>query len=70
MGAQLELFSLPTNAGDMPFTLIDLDVLAALDAELEGIEQQVLFELPPPNRPLEAEPDPWGTLERGGSIRF
>lgn len=70
VGAQLELFSLPTNAGDMPFTLIDLDVLAALDAELEGIEQQVLFELPPPNRPFEAEPDPWGTLERGGSIRF
>jgi hypothetical protein len=70
MGAQLELFALPTGPGDIEFTLIDLDVLAALDAELEDIDQPVLFELPPANGPIEFEPDPWARLGNGGTIRF
>lgn len=71
VGAQLALFDLPTASGWEPFTLVDLDVLAALDAELDGIEQQVLFELPRPTGPIDAAPDPWTALLRdGGTIRF
>ena len=71
LGSQMALFSMPTAPDPGRFTLIDLDVLARLDEELDGIEQQVLFEAPAPTGPIEAEADPWADVFKSpGSIRF
>ncbi len=71
LGSQMALFSLPTSPDPGRFTLIDLDVLARLDEELDGIEQQVLFEAPTPPGPITAAADPWAdVLKQPGTIRF
>lgn len=71
VGAQLELFDLPSARDLGPFTIIDLDVLARLDEELGDIDQPALFDLPPAPTPLHVEPDPWaGIVRTAGTARF
>jgi len=68
VGGQLELFPLAILVDADGFTLIDLDVLHRLDEELAGVEQQVLFELPPTSTRSPVAADPWADMVRSSGV--